>query len=434
MQAELAGTEVRVRTISRIETERAVPSRHVLVHIARRVGRSLAYFLNGDAPVREADVAYLVLLARMRRLSGDLAAALTAAAPAAQGDGVEIGSVATVTGVHAHPLAGYGLVVGLAGTGDSSQALYTTQTVANMLARFGVHLPPGTRSSMQIGNVAAVVVTGDLPAFAPEGSHFAVTASSIGNAKSLQGGVLLETPLEDAQGHVHAVAQGPLSIGGVNAQQAGSQVQINHPTVGLMPDGGLVVDPVEDALTVDGHGVIRLALRTPDYATADEVARAISMAGLGQAAAQDASTVAVVPSEGDRAHLAAWLGRVLRLRVTPHAPARVVLNERTGTIVAGGDVHLLPAAVAHGSIKVVIRNTTQVSQPGPLSGGATVVVPNAQISVQQGASPVVLVQGAATLGDLVAALNALGVPPRDLIAIIEALKEAGALQEELVVL
>jgi flagellar P-ring protein precursor FlgI len=361
-----------------------------------------------------------------------IAAAPAGLSAAAQGGGVEIGSIATVIGVHAHPLVGYGLVTGLAGTGDTGQAVYTTQSIANMLARFGVRIPPGTR--FDIGNVAAVMVTGDLPAFAPEGSRFAVTVSSMGNAKSLQGGVLLETPLEDAQGHVHAVAQGPLSIGGVNAQQAGSQVQINHPTVGLMPDGGLVVDPVEDALTVDGHGVIRLALRTPDYATADEVARAISMAGLGQAAAQDASTVAVVPSEGDRAHLAAWLGRVLRLRVTPHAPARVVLNERTGTIVAGGDVYLLPAAVAHGSIKVVIRNTTQVSQPGPLSGGATVVVPNAQISVQQGASPVVLVQGAATLGDLVAALNALGVPPRDLIAIIEALKEAGALQAELVVL
>lgn len=363
-----------------------------------------------------------------------VAAVLPASSGAAPRDGVEIGSIATVAGVHAHPLVGYGLVVGLVGTGDSSQALYTTQTVANMLARFGVRLPPGTQSNMQIGNVAAVMVTGDLPAFVPQGSRFTVTVSSIGNAKSLQGGVLIETPLQDAQGIVHAVAQGPLSIGGVNAQQAGSQVQINHPTVGLMPQGGLVVDPVEDALAVDAHGVIRLALRTPDYATSDAVAQAITASGLGQAAAQDAATVAVVPPAAERANLAAWLGSVLRLRVTPHAPARVVLNERTGTIVAGGDVHLLPAAITHGSIKVIIRNTTQVSQPGPLSGGATVVVPNAQISVQQGTSPMVLVRGAATLGDLVAVLNALGVPPRDLIAIIEALREAGALQAELVVL
>jgi flagellar P-ring protein precursor FlgI len=353
------------------------------------------------------------------------------AAPSPSG-GVEIGSIATVAGVHGHPLIGYGLVVGLAGTGDTGQAVYTPQSVANMLARFGVRIPAGTR--FDIGNAAAVMVTGDLPAFAPAGSRFTVTVSSLGNAKSLQGGTLLQTPLQDASGTVRAVAQGPLSIGGASAQQAGSQVRINHPTAGLVPDGALVVEPARDALELDPSGAVVLALRTPDYATAAELARAIAGAGLGAASPRDAATVAVAPPESARADLAGWLARVLRLRVAPHAPARVVVDERTGTIVAGGDVHLLPAAVAHGSIKVIIQGQTQVSQPPPLSPGATVTAPGAKISVQQGTSPMVLVQGAATLSDLVAALNTLGVPPRDLIAILEALKEAGALEAELVVI
>jgi flagellar P-ring protein precursor FlgI len=346
--------------------------------------------------------------------------------------GIEIGSVATIEGVHGHPLTGYGLVVGLAGTGDTGQAIYTTQSIANMLARFGVHLPAGTR--FDIGNTAAVIATGDLPAFAPQGVRFPITVSSMGNAKSLQGGVLLQTPMQGLDGQVHAVAQGPLSIGGYNAQQAGNKVQINHPTVGVMPDGGLVVAPVADALAVDDAGTLRLALRTPDYQTAAAVARAVRLSGLGGAAAQDATTIVLVPPSKDRGDLATWLSRVLALTVTPHMAARVVLDERTGTIVAGGDVQLLPAAIAHGSIKVIIRNTTGVSQPGPLSRGTTTVVPNAQISVQQGVSPMVLETGAATLSDLVAALNALGVAPRDLIAIIEALQRAGALQADVVVI
>jgi len=347
-------------------------------------------------------------------------------------DGVEVGSVATVEGIHDHPLVGYGLVAGLAGTGDSSQATYTTQTVANMLAKFGIHLPTGVQ--MNIGNVAAVLVTGSLPAFAPEGGQFGVTVSSMGNASSLQGGVLLETPLQGLDGQVHAMAQGPLSIGGYNAQQSGSSVQINHPTVGLLPTGGLVVAPVQDTLTVDAQGEVRFALRNADYETADHIAQAIMQKGLGQAVAQDATTVVVIPSSGDRTILAAWVGEVLHLRVTPHIGAKVVINERTGTIVAGGDIHLMPAAVANGSIKVIITNTTQVSQPGPLSKGTTTTVPNAQISVEQGTKPMVLINGAATLSDLVAGLNALGVSPRDLIAIIESLQRAGALQAELEVI
>lgn len=346
--------------------------------------------------------------------------------------GVEIGSIATVEGIHGHPLTGYGLVVGLAGTGDTGQAVYTTQSIANMLARFGVHLPAGTR--FDIGNTAAVIVTGDLPPFAPQGVRFPITVSSMGNAKSLQGGVLLQTPMQGLDGQVHAVGQGPLSIGGYNAQQAGNTVRINHPTVGVLPTGGLVVEPVADTLAVDDAGTLRLALRSPDYRTAAAVARTVQASGLGEAVAQDATTVVLVPPSGDRGGLTAWLSRVLALTVTPHMPARVVLDERTGTIVAGGDVHLLPAAIAHGSIKVIIRNTTQVSQPGPLSNGTTTTVPNARISVQQGVSPVVLETGAATLSDLVAALNALGVAPRDLIAIIEALQRAGALQADVVVI
>ncbi|MHB8731697.1 MAG: flagellar basal body P-ring protein FlgI [bacterium] len=360
------------------------------------------------------------------------AAPVVLSSRAQAGAGVEIGSIVTVEGVHAHPLIGYGLVVGLAGTGDTGQATYTLQSIGNLLAKFGIRIPPGTR--FDIGNVAAVMVTADLPAFAPQGTQFPVTVSSTGNAKTLQGGVLLQTPLLGHDERVHAMAQGPLSIGGAGAGASGSSVQINHPTVGIMPAGGVVVDPVADALAADGSGQIRLALRSPDYQTAAAVAAAVTADGLGTAAAQDATTVVVVPSAADPGGLAAWLSRVLALRVSPHMAARVVVNERTGTLVAGGDVHLLPAAVAHGSIKVIIKNTTTVSQPGPLSGGTTATVPNAQVSVQQGTSPVVLVGGAATLGDLVAALNTLGVAPRDLIAIIMTLQEAGALQAELVVI
>jgi len=345
---------------------------------------------------------------------------------------VEVGSVAAVQGVHDHPLVGYGLVIGLAGTGDSSQATYTTQTVANMLAKFGIHLPSG--GQMTIGNVAAVLVTASLPAFTPEGGQFGVTVSSMGNATSLQGGVLLQTPLQGLDGQLRAMAQGPLSIGGLNAQQSGSSVQINHPTVGMIPGGGLVVAPIPDVLATDDQGQVRFSLRTADYLTADIIAQAITRGGLGQAAAQDATTIVVTPQSGNRGSLDGWVGQVLHLRITPHMGAKVVINERTGTIVAGGDVHLLPAAVANGSIKVIITNTTQVSQPPPLSGGTTTTVPNAQISVQQGIKPMVLVNGAATLSDLVAALNTLGVAPRDLITIIESLQRAGALQAELEVI
>jgi flagellar P-ring protein FlgI len=375
----------------------------------------------------------IALLLAMLAPLGAESAAPSIVPPAAAQSGVEIGNIVSVEGVHAHPLIGYGLVVGLAGTGDSDQAVYTTQSVANMLAKFGIHLPAGTQ--MQIGNVAAVMVTADLPAFAPQGTEFPVTVSSAGNAKTLQGGVLLQTPLLGHDERVHAMAQGPLSIGGASASASGSSVQINHPTVGTMPTGGVVVDPVTDTLATDGSGQVRFALRSADYQTAAAVAAAITGSGLGTAAAVDATTVAVAPpGGGDQGALTAWLSRVLSLRVAPHMPARVVVNERTGTLVAGGDVHLLPAAIAHGSIKVIIKNTTTVSQPGPLSGGTTQVVPSAAVSVQQGASPVVLVGGAATLGDLVAALNALGVAPRDLIAIIMTLQEAGALQAELVVI
>lgn len=346
---------------------------------------------------------------------------------------VEVGSLATVAGVHDHPLVGYGLVTGLAGTGDTGQAVYTAQSVANMLREFGVRLPPGTLQASQIGNVAAVVVTGDLPAFAPRGMRFPVTVTSVGNAKSLAGGVLLQTPLRGLDGEVHAVAQGALVVGGTAAGAPGAQVQVNVPTSAVAPTAGEVVAPVADALQVDSRGQVRLVLRSPDYQTAAAVARAVAEHGLGAARAVDAVTVAVVPSPIDRNDLAEWVGRVMRLTVPAHMPARVVIDERTGTLIAGGDVRLLPAAVAHGSIKVVITTTTQVSQPPPLSGGQTTVTPQSQVHVAQGAGHVVLVPGAATLSTLVGALNALGVSAQDLVAIVQALYRAGALQAELVV-
>lgn len=355
-------------------------------------------------------------------------------ARAADVPAVEVGSLATVDGIHEHPLVGYGLVAGLAGTGDTGQAVYTAQSVANMLREFGIRLPPGTLQASQIGNVAAVMVTGDLPPFAPRGMRFPVTVTSLGNAKSLAGGVLLQTPLRGLDGEVHAIAQGALVVGGAAAGAPGAQVQVNVPTSAIAPTAGEVVVPLADVLRVDERGQVRLVLRSPDYQTAAAVARAVAEHGLGAARALDAVTVAIVPPPGERDDLAAWVGRVMRLRVQAHMPARVVIDERTGTLIAGGDVRLLPAAVAHGSIKVVITTTGQVSQPPPLSGGQTTTTQQSQVQVAQGAGHVVLVPGAATLGTLVSALNALGVSAQDLVAIVQALYRAGALQAELVVL
>jgi flagellar P-ring protein precursor FlgI len=338
--------------------------------------------------------------------------------------------VSSVQGAAATPLIGYGLVVGLNKTGDRRQTIFSAQTLANMLERFGIAVSPG---EMKIENVAAVLVTAQMGPYSQIGGKLDVTASSIGDARSLQGGTLMPTPLRGPDGRVVALAQGPLSIGGFGAGGGDNSVQVNHLTVGRVPGGALVQEA--RTWTPPAGGVLRLALHEPDFVSAGRVARAINQElGANAARAVDAGSVAVVvPAEYQNA-LPDLIARLEPLSVELDVTARVVINERTGTVVMGGDVRLGPAAVAHGNLSVRIATQYEVSQPAPLSGGQTTVVPQTQLDVEEGESQLVTLDPGATLGDVVRALNVLGVSPRDIIAVMQALKAAGALRAELVIL
>lgn len=359
---------------------------------------------------------------------------MTAAAVpcAAQGDAASsrLKDVASIQGAAATPLIGYGLVVGLNKTGDRRQTVFSAQTLANMLERFGIAVAPG---EIKIENVAAVLVTAQIGPYAQVGGRVDVTASSIGDARSLQGGTLMPTPLRGPDGRVVALAQGPLSIGGFGAGSGDNSVQVNHLTVGRVPGGALVQEA--RAWTPPAGGILRLALHEPDFVSAGRVARAINDELQGNAARViDAGAIAVaVPAEYQGA-LPDLIARLEPLPVALDVAARVVINERTGTVVMGGDVRLGPAAVAHGNLSVRIATQYEVSQPAPFSGGQTTVVPQTEVDVSEGDSQLITLDPGATLGDVVRALNLLGVSPRDIIAVMQALKAAGALHAEIVVL
>ncbi len=348
---------------------------------------------------------------------------------------VRLKDIARVVGVRDNDLWGYGLVVGLDGTGDRRQsARFTTQALRNLLAREGITLPADAldRGALDPKNVAAVMVTAKLPPFAAPGSRIDVTVSSIGDARSLQGGTLLPTPLRAGDGQTYAVAAGPVSLGGGFAAQAGgSSVQKNHPTAGRIPGGATVERAAGTSLRLERLG---LALLAPDYATAAAVARAINAAFQRPlAVARDAGTVDVEVPGPARAAPAAFIAELETLRVTPDTPAKVVINERTGTVVLGQDVRIGPVAVAHGNLAVRVETRVQVSQPPPLAprGSTTVVVPESQVQAQEQGGQVHLLPAGASIGDVVAALNALGATPRDLIAILQAIQRAGALDADL---
>jgi flagellar P-ring protein precursor FlgI len=342
---------------------------------------------------------------------------------------VRIKDIARLSGVRANQLFGYGLVVGLAGTGDSSGAFFTVQSVANMLNRLGIVVPP---SRLRVRNVAAVMVTAELPPFAREGDRLDVILSSIGDARSLVGGVLLQTPLQAADGNVYAVAQGPVAVGGAGESAGGSKAQINHLTVGRVP-GGAVVERAVVGSVAENH-VVSVVLLQPDFSTAVRVAEAINR-GLGRnlATAVDAARVDVNVPPDYPGGLAAFVARVESFRVRPDVSARVVVNERTGTVVIGGAVRILPVVIAHGNLRIEVQSEPQVSQPPPLSRGETRVVPRTRVAVTPEPGALVPIPGTNSVQDLARALNALGVTPRDLIAILQALKAAGALQGELVI-
>jgi len=353
-------------------------------------------------------------------------------APTASAD--KIRDLVQVAGVRSNQLVGYGLVVGLDGTGDqTTQAPFTTQSLENMLKQFGVSVP-ATGTQPQLKNTAAVTITAELPPFAKPGEVIDVTVASIGNAKSIRGGELLMSPLRGADGNVYAVAQGSVVVGGVSATgKSGSSVQINISASGRTPNGASVERAVSSSFS--GGGDLVLNLDTADYTTAGHIADAINrLYGGGTARALDGGSVSV-RGPVDPSEKVAWLGAIESLDVqTGDAPARVVVNSRTGTVVIGSDVRVTAAAVAHGSIQVTISEQPQVSQPAPFSKGQTTVVPNSNVSINQDGGHMFKFGPGVSLDSIVRAVNQVGATPTDLISILEALKQAGALHADLVVI
>jgi flagellar P-ring protein precursor FlgI len=328
------------------------------------------------------------------------------------------------------PLVGYGLVVGLNKTGDKKQTVFPAQTLATMLERFGQSVQP---TALKVENIAAVMVTAQLGPYAQGGARLDVTVASIGDAKSLQGGVLLPTDLKGPDGSSIALAQGPLTLGGYGAGGGGNSVQVNHLTVGRVPAGGLV--EVTRSSGMPSADVVRLALHEPDFVSARRVANALNQElGAGSARVLDAGAVAIQVPQQYRSEIPELIARIEPLPIDLDVAARVVINERTGTVVLGGDVRIGPAAVAHGRLSVRIATQYEVSQPLPFSGGKTEVVPQTDVSVQENQAQMVNLEPGATLSDVVRALNMLGATPRDIITIMMSLKAAGALRADVVVL
>lgn len=336
------------------------------------------------------------------------------------------------SGVRDNVLVGYGLVVGLDGTGDQTmQAPFTGQSLTNMLSQLGISVPPGT--NMQLRNVAAVMVTGDLPPFARPGQRLDINVSSVGNARSLRGGTLLMTPLQGADGDTYAIAQGNLLVPGAGAEAGGSSVQVNQLAGGRIPGGAMVEREVPLVLGANG-GMLELQLRDADFGTAQRMVAAINAEfGRPVAAARNGGVIALDGPADDNARVN-FMARVENIEVTPtEAEARVVFNSRTGSVVMNSAVTLRRAAVAHGSLSIVIETDFGVSQPSPFGEGETVVVPDTNIDIQQQDAYLRVVEGA-DLVDVVNALNALGATPQDLMAILEALKASGSLRAELEIL
>ncbi|MCZ8293574.1 MAG: flagellar basal body P-ring protein FlgI [Hylemonella sp.] len=367
----------------------------------------------------------------LRRGAALLGLCLLVAQPALAG---RIKEVAAIEGVRSNQLTGFGLVIGLDGTGDqTTQMPYTTQTLSNYLQQMGIALSPELASRLQLKNVAAVLVTAQLPAFARPGQNMDVTVSSMGNAKSLKGGTLISTPLRGADGQVYALAQGSLIIAGAGAAAGGSRVQINHLGAGRIPGGAQIERAVPTPL-LEGTS-FRLGLEASDFQTARRVAAAINTRfGDGVARALDGRTVDVrAPTEpNDRI---SFIAEMEELPLESSVPAaRVVINSRTGSIVLNQAVTLGPCAIAHGNLSVSISSTPIISQPGPLSSGQTVVAEKTNIEIRQEPGILIQLPTAPKLADVVRALNALGATPQDLLAILQAIKAAGALNAELEVI
>ena len=353
---------------------------------------------------------------------------LTAPLPAAS----RLKELASIDGVRDNQLIGYGLVVGLNGTGDTRQTLFSAQSLANLLQRMGVTIVP---TAIAIKNTAAVMVTAMLPAFSQPGIKIDVTVSSIGDAVNLQGGLLLLSSLKGADGQVYALSQGSVVTGGFAAGRGGAKQTLNHPTAGRIPEGATVerASPLPDLSTR-----LRLELRQMDFTTASRVAEALNKKyGAPQhpvARAENGRTVTVAVPQNWTANSADFVAELENVTVETDRTSRVVINERTGTIVMGKQVHVAPVAIMHGNLSVEVQTTYSVSQPAPFSQGTTQVIPQDSVAAKEEKARNIILKQGATVEDLVRALNAIGSTPRDIIAILQSLKSAGALESEVEVI
>ena len=332
--------------------------------------------------------------------------------------------IVSVEGVRENQLIGYGLVVGLAGTGDKRTTIFSTQSLANMLEKMGVAVSPGT---IRVQNMAAVMVTATLQPFAQPGTTLDVTASALGDASNLQGGTLLMTSLRGANGQVYAVAQGPVVTGGFVAGRGGTSQTVNHPTVGRIPNGATVE---RVAPSVEPSKQVRLQLRNSDFATSARIADAINKefpADAPIAVAENGALISVTTPAEWKSRVPAFIAGLEEVRVEVDVPARIVVNERTGTIVIGKNVRIAPVAILHGNLSVQIETRLLVSQPGQLSGGTTATVPQQTVTAKDEPARNVVLKEGATVEELVRALTAIGSSSRDIIAILQNLRAAGAL-------
>ncbi len=342
-------------------------------------------------------------------------------------EAARIKDIVDIQGVRQNQLVGYGLVVGLNGTGDGNKTKFTVQSLASMLEKMGLTIDP---EAIKVENVAAVMVTAEMPPFARTGSQIDVSVSSIGDAEDLQGGTLLFTPLKAANGQVYAVAQGPVSTGGFSAKGAGANVQKNFPTVGRVADGATIEKEIQSNFNQKDN--ISLILHNPDFTTATRIADSINSSMTESLARVSDSGMVQVRVPGKYSdNVSGLMTLIENLGVTPDVTSKVVVNERTGTVVIGENVRVSTVAIAHGNLSIQIKEDENVSQPMPFSQGQTVVTPDTDVVVKEEKSAIYLMESGTTIGEVVRALNALGVTPRDLISIFQALQVAGALQAQL---
>lgn len=372
--------------------------------------------------LRISTIAFLLLTAL-------LPGAVTGADEAPRG--AQIKDLTTIEGVRDNPLVGLGIVVGLHQTGDSQQTIFSNQTLANLLQKMGVEVPA---ISLMVKNMATAFVTADLPPFARPGTQIDVTVSSAGDAKSLEGGFLLMTPLKAADGTAYAVAQGALTLGGYSAGGHGNTKIVNHLTVGRVPNGGIVER--DTAVNLTSLNPLSLLLRDPDFAAATDIASAINKElGKDVARAVDSRRVDIIGVSPTVGAVPALMARIGQLPIVVHMPAKVVVNERTGTVVLGGAVTLGACSVLHGNLAIEVSTQFEVSQPSPFSsGGQTVVVPQTEVQASEAPAQLIQLKEGATVEELVRGLQTLGATSRDIVSILQAIQAAGALQADLEVL